>query len=234
MRQLSLTGVLTALAGSPCSSWVVRQVGVAQIERRLSSGRLGPRRDHRDRRPAVSGARARLAAVPRAAAHACASTTRSPRSSAATRSATSRRWVRSSASRQRRRSCAAGFRSAPAATALAIENVLLHALGGRDDRRRHGGAALRVPAAAGLRRVGEVDDCRERRPVRDRALAAVAAAGARQPRALGLAPAVARRSACDGSRIRFTGSSSGTDRRRPAVDARRKPASTRWASRKST
>ena len=138
--QLSLTGVLTALAGLALLVWVVRQVGVAQIEADLRQVGWGLVADHRDRRPAVPGARARLAAVPRAAAP--------PAHRRRVRRGRLRRRDRQphAARPARRRAGKGGVRARPYSAGARGHRAgdrerLLHALGRRDDRRRHGRAA---------------------------------------------------------------------------------------------
>ena len=117
-------GLLTAVAGTVLFAWLVWSVGPAEIWTGIQQIGWGLVVDPHPRRPALRGARRGVGAVHRAAAHAAASAKRSTRSSAATRWATRRRSARSSASRRRSRACADASPSAPALTALAIENVI--------------------------------------------------------------------------------------------------------------
>ena len=192
MRQLSLTGVLTALAGSRCSCGSCRQVGVAQIEadvRQVGWGLVAI--------IAIGGLRFLVRAL---AWRLCLEAPHTPAHRRRVRGGHLRRRDRQphAARSARRRAGQGGVRArriplAPAATALAIENVFYTLSAAA--MIAAGMVALlfefQLPPASAARR--RVAIAASRRAVRDRAVAAVAAAGARQPRALGLAPGVACR-----------------------------------------
>ena len=122
----------------------------------------------------------------------------------------------------------------PALTALAIENLLYTLVGGRDDRGRHGRAARPLPAAARRPRRRRARDRGNVRPLRRRAVDAVAAAGADQPRARQrpAAPETRRSDPADGGgdlHVRLASSTRPSRRSR-----RRRSASTCSASPRST
>ena len=192
------------------------------LARRASSGRSARPRspadvrqvgwgllaDHRDRRPALPAARARLAAVPRSAAHAvglrdafaavvCGDaignlTPLGPLVGEPAKAAFVRQRVPLGAGAHRARD----------------RERALHAVGRRDDRGRHGRAAGALPAAAAIRGVGELAIAGTFVLFAARAVAAVAAAGADQPRA--------RRRAA----LRATPTGSGSSRRRSTPSPR--------------
>ena len=103
--------------------WLIAKVGSAADLDGLGQVGWGLAGRPGDRGCAVRRAGTGVDAAVSSRRTACGSATRSWPWSAATRSATSRRSARSSASRPRPPSCATACRSAPALTALAIENV---------------------------------------------------------------------------------------------------------------